>query len=71
MSASPRVIGQWTLIALVIGNMIGSGIFVLPASMAPFGAASLLGWGMSLGGAWMLALVFAWLSRSIPNHGGP
>jgi APA family basic amino acid/polyamine antiporter len=71
MSMAPRVIGLWTLIALVIGNMIGSGIFVLPASMAPFGAASLLGWGISLGGAWMLALVFAWLSRSIPNHGGP
>ncbi|RDI99862.1 amino acid permease [Dyella solisilvae] len=71
MSTPPRVIGLWTLIALVIGNMIGSGIFVLPAAMAPFGAASLLGWGISVGGALALAMVFAWLARSIPNHGGP
>jgi len=70
MSTSPKVIGQWTLVALVIGNMIGSGIFVLPASMAPFGAASLLGWCVSVSGAMMLALVFSWLARIIPNHGG-
>lgn len=71
MSASPRVIGPWTLVALVIGNIIGSGIFVLPASMAPFGAASLLGWVVTLVGALSLAQVFAWLARRIPNHGGP
>jgi APA family basic amino acid/polyamine antiporter len=70
MNKPSRVIGQWTLVALVIGNIIGSGIFVLPASMAPFGAASLLGWGVSLGGVLMLALVFSWLARLIPNHGG-
>jgi APA family basic amino acid/polyamine antiporter len=58
------------LIALVIGNIIGSGVFVLPAALAPFGAASLLGWGISLGGALMLALVYARLSQIIPNHGG-
>lgn len=66
-----RVIGQWTLVALVVGNIIGSGIFVLPAAMAPYGAASLLGWGVTLCGALALAQVFAWLARSIPNHGGP
>lgn len=71
MKATPRVIGQWTLVALVIGNIIGSGIFVLPAALAPFGAASLLGWGVTLCGALALAQVFAWLARSIPNHGGP
>jgi basic amino acid/polyamine antiporter, APA family len=71
MSAPPRVIGQWTLVALVIGNIIGSGIFVLPAAMAPFGAASLLGWAVTLCGALALAQIFAWLAGSIPNHGGP
>jgi len=71
MNATPKVIGQWTLVALVIGNIIGSGIFVLPASMAPFGAASLLGWTVTLCGALALAQVFAWLARGIPNHGGP
>lgn len=70
-SAHVKVIGLWTLVALVIGNIIGSGIFVLPAAMAPFGAASLLGWAVTLGGALALAQVFAWLARDIPNHGGP
>lgn len=58
------------LTALVIGNIIGSGVFVLPAALAPYGAASLLGWGISLGGALMLAMVYAWLAQIIPNHGG-
>lgn len=70
MSGNQRSLGQWMLIALVIGNIIGSGVFVLPAALAPYGAASLLGWGISLGGALMLALVYAWLAQIIPNHGG-
>jgi basic amino acid/polyamine antiporter, APA family len=70
MSINPRPLGQWMLIALVIGNIIGSGVFVLPAALAPYGAASLLGWALSLGGALMLALVYAWLSQIIRNHGG-
>jgi len=70
MSNGRRALGLWMLIALVIGNIIGSGVFVLPAALAPFGAASLLGWGISLGGALMLALVYARLSQIIPNHGG-
>lgn len=70
MSNTQRPLGQWMLIALVIGNIIGSGVFVLPAALAPYGAASLLGWGISLGGALMLALVYARLAQIIPNHGG-
>ena len=70
MSDDQRSLGQWMLIALVIGNIIGSGVFVLPAALAPFGAASLIGWGISLGGALMLALVYARLAQLIPNHGG-
>lgn len=70
MSADRRALGQWTLIALVIGNMIGSGVFLLPATLAPYGAASLLGWALTLGGALLLALVYAWLAQSIRNHGG-
>lgn len=70
MSNNQRSLGQWMLTALVIGNIIGSGVFVLPAALAPYGAASLLGWGISLGGALMLAMVYAWLAQIIPNHGG-
>jgi APA family basic amino acid/polyamine antiporter len=57
-------------VALVMGNMIGSGIFLLPASLAPFGGASLPGWLVSTGGAVMIALVFARLARLNPAAGG-
>src|SRR5689334_9812537 len=50
--------------ALVIGSMIGSGIFLLPATMAPFGGVSALAWCFTAGGAILLALTFAWLSRT-------
>lgn len=56
--------------ALVIGNMIGSGIFLLPATMAPFGAVSLLGWAFTIAGALLLALTFSWLARARPAAGG-
>ena len=57
--------------ALVMGNMIGSGIFLLPASLARFGGVSLIGWLISTAGALMLALVFARLARIDPASGGP
>jgi APA family basic amino acid/polyamine antiporter len=58
-------------VALVMGNMIGSGIFLLPASLARFGGVSLIGWLVSTAGALMLALVFARLARIDPAAGGP
>jgi amino acid transporter len=70
MNAGTKQLGLFTLIALVVGNMIGSGVFLLPAALAPYGAASLLGWGVTLGGALLLALVYAWQTQSIRNHGG-
>ena len=54
-----------------MGNMIGSGVFLLPASLAPFGGLSLIGWIVSAGGSMMLALVFARLARLNPAAGGP
>jgi APA family basic amino acid/polyamine antiporter len=66
-----RTIGLWTTVALVMGNMIGSGVFLLPASLAPYGGVSLLGWLVSTVGALALALVFARLSRAMPATGGP
>lgn len=66
-----RSLGFWTAVALVMGNMIGSGIFLLPASLAPYGGLSLVGWLVSTGGALMLAVVFARLSRLDPSAGGP
>ncbi len=70
MTRKPRL-GLWMCTALVIGNMIGSGVFLLPASLARFGAISILGWLVSAGGALCLALVFARLSAIMPRVGGP
>ena len=66
-----RPLGFWSATALVVGSMIGSGVFLLPASLAPFGAASLLGWAITLAGAVLLALTFARLSHRWPQTGGP
>src|SRR5262245_27967079 len=54
-----------------MGNMIGSGIFLLPASLASFRGIGLLGWVVSAAGSVCLALVFARLSRLEPAAGGP
>lgn len=62
----------WPTTALVVGNMIGSGIFLLPASLAAFGGISLVGWLVASFGAILLAIIFGNLSRLIPNvNGGP
>jgi APA family basic amino acid/polyamine antiporter len=70
--APPRELGFWSIVALVMGNMIGSGVFLLPSSLAPFGGGiTVIGWVVSAGGSVMLALVFARLARLHPAAGGP
>jgi APA family basic amino acid/polyamine antiporter len=64
-------LGFWTCLALVVGNMIGSGVFMLPASLAPYGWNGLFGWLVTIGGALCLAFVFARLARALPQAGGP
>ena len=56
--------------SLVIGNMIGAGIFLMPAALAPYGGISVLGWLVSSAGALLLARVFSRLSILVPNSGG-
>ncbi|KAF1052653.1 MAG: Arginine/agmatine antiporter [Stenotrophomonas maltophilia] len=63
--------GFWSCTALVIGNMIGSGVFLLPSSLAAFGGLSLYGWLVSTTGAVLLAFTFARLARFNPGAGGP
>lgn len=64
-------IGFWSVLALVIGSQIGSGILMSPANLAPFGVYSLCGWIVSALGAISLALVFASLCSRFPKTGGP
>jgi APA family basic amino acid/polyamine antiporter len=66
----PRVLGFWAAVSIVMGNMIGSGVFLLPASLAAYQGLSLAGWLVSASGAVMLALVFARLARIYPVAGG-
>lgn len=57
--------------ALVIGGVIGTGIFLLPATLAQYGTVSILAFGLVSIGALALAVVFGRLGRRIPASGGP
>ena len=51
--------------------MIGSGIFLLPANLAPYGLNAIFGWVITIGGALCLAAVFAELAKAMPDAAGP
>ncbi len=68
---SGRKLGLWMATALVVGNMIGSGVFLLPSSLAQYGGISIVAWGVTALGAMALAIVFARLGRAFPRTGGP
>ena len=70
-TSSPRKLGFWMAVALVTGNMIGSGVFLLPASLAPYGLNSLIAWLFTAAGGIGLAFVFSRLSRAFPRGSGP
>lgn len=71
MAKSSKELGLWTLTTLVAGNMIGSGIFLLPANLAHLGSISLLSWIITAIGAFSLAIVFSHMSLLVPRNGGP
>lgn len=72
MKKTSQKVGLVTATSLVVGNMIGAGIFVLPATLASYGSISIIGWILSALGALVLAKVFANLSSIIVNKsGGP
>jgi len=66
-----KKIGFWLSSSLVVGNMTGSGIFLLPAALAVYGGITIFGWLFTTIGAIILALLFARLSRLIKKVGGP
>jgi APA family basic amino acid/polyamine antiporter len=72
MRSSNNKLGLWTTTSLVVGNMVGAGIFLLPAALASFGGISLLGWCVSATGALFIAKVFSNSSKLLPEiSGGP
>jgi basic amino acid/polyamine antiporter, APA family len=63
--------GLTTATALIIGTIIGVGIFNLPSSLAAYGPISLVSMALTTVGALALALLFASLARRLPADGGP
>ena len=64
--------GLWTSTSLVLGTMIGAGVFLMPSALASYGSISLIGWIFSSLGAIVIAKVFANISKLIPaSDGGP
>lgn len=66
-----RKIGLLPTTSLVLGNMIGSGIFLLPASLAVYGGISIVGWMISALVGLVIAKVFGQLGKRFPKTGGP
>lgn len=68
-NASSEALSLRALVALVVGSMIGSGIFALPAAFgrATGGLGALIAWIIAGGGMLMLAFVFQTLSRRRPE----
>lgn len=74
MSEAPaqhKPLGFWACWSLVVGCMIGSGIFMLPTLMAPYGLLSFGGWLIAGGGSIALGLIFGRLAGRTRRDGGP
>jgi cadaverine:lysine antiporter len=71
MSSNTKKIGLIACTGVVVGNMMGSGIALLPSSLAAVGSVSVFSWVICLVGALSLAFVFARLSTKDPQEGGP
>ncbi len=69
--AGAKPLGFWTCWSLTVGCMIGSGVFMLPRTMAPYGLLSLGGWVIAGLGSIALALVFGRLAARTQCNGGP
>jgi len=71
MNDATKKIGFWPVLAIVTGSQVSSGIFILPTTLAPFGAYTVLGWLVAGLGAISLAYVFGELCSRYPETGGP
>ena len=71
METGERQIGLFSATMLVAGNMIGSGIFMMPTTMASIGGIASLGWLVAVPGAFVIGYVFARLAQNRPLPGGP
>jgi APA family basic amino acid/polyamine antiporter len=70
-TTAPARFGLVGATALVVGSIIGVGIFNLPTSLAPYGPITLVSMGLTTIGALAFARLFSSLSRRLPAAGGP
>ncbi len=66
-----KSLGTAACTAIVVGNMVGSGFYLSPAAVAPFGNLAIIAWIVMGVGAVCLGLTFAKLARLAPVTGGP
>jgi basic amino acid/polyamine antiporter, APA family len=66
-----KSLGLAACTAVVVGNMVGSGFYLSPAAVAPFGMLAIVAWLVMGAGAICLGLTFARLARIVPATGGP
>ena len=59
-----QLLGPWMCFSMVVGSMIGAGIFMLPVSLAPLGPNAIVGWIVSAAGALCLAYSLARLTKT-------
>lgn len=70
-SQTGKSLGVTACTAIVVGNMVGSGFYLSPAAVAPYGNLAILVWVIMGAGAICLGLTFARLARLAPATGGP
>ena len=66
-----KSLGLAACTAIVVGNMVGSGFYLSPAAVAPYGNLAIIVWTTMGAGAICLGLTFAKLARLVPATGGP
>lgn len=69
-TSDKRPFGFWTATALVVGGMIGSGIFMMPAALAPFGWTGSIAWIVSIAGALAIAYTIGRMAQTMPQASG-
>ena len=70
-ATSGREIGFWRGWSIAVGCAIGSGVFMMPTLLAPYGMLGLAGWLTAGAGSLLVVLSLSRLARRIPKLGGP
>lgn len=70
-ATSGKEIGFWRGWSIAVGCAIGSGVFMMPTLLAPYGMLGLAGWLTAGAGSLLIVLSLSRLARRIPKLGGP